>query len=140
MTRADANRIVEAYGQSHALDARLSAKGFAGITFQDCELYFEWDEPAQTLECSALMYRFTDPPKPGVLEALNAKATSVDTGGGKVDFEPENLGLFLSRRYFIVPDSQQFERDMTKLTDASKRWSDEVLPRVAREVFHPETL
>ena len=63
-----------------------------------------------------------------------------DSGGGTVDYEPENRSLFLSRTYTQVPDERAFGKDLKKLMKASLVWGREVLDRVASRVFHPEEL
>lgn len=142
MTRQDAERLVTTLGQSYGIETGLNPKGFGGIDVEGSSLYFEFDEKAKTLECSALVYKFHDAPKPGVLEGFKAEeAAGTNTGGGKVDYEPENKGLFLSKTYQIVPDAMTFERDMKKLMEASAVWGDQVLKRVSAKVFHhPEDL
>jgi hypothetical protein len=119
----------------------LNAQGFGGVAVGDSQLYFEFHEDSGTLECSALVYRFKEPPKPGVIEGFEAEAREgTDTGGGTVDYERENRGLFLSRTYTQLPDGKTFSKDLQKLSKASVVWRDEVLDRVASRVFHPEEL
>ena len=105
------------------------------------QVYFEYHEARGVLECSALVYRFNEPPRPGVIEGFEAEAREgTDTGGGSVDYERENRGLFLSREYAVMPEGAAFTRDMKRLAKASLVWGDEVLDRVASRVFHPEEL
>lgn len=139
MTRQDAQRLVQNFARSQGLNASLNARGLAGLASRDGELYFEFDEKEQALVCSALVYRFHGAPKPAVLDAFQAEAASgADTGGGTVEFEPQSKGVFLSKRYPIIPQAELLERDLRRLLEASQVWSDEVLPRVAQRVFHPE--
>jgi hypothetical protein len=143
MTREGAQRLVQSFVRplGSLQSPGLNEQGFGGFSTGDSQVYFEWHEDTQTLECSALVYRFHDPPKPGVLEAFQAEEKEgTDTGGGTVDYEPENRGLFLSRMYTQVPDERTFAKDMKRLVKASLKWGEEVLDRVASRVFHPEEL
>ena len=141
MTRQDAESLIEAWSQSHGINTGLNPSGVGAVSVEGTGLYFEHDEKAQTLKCSALVYRFREAPKPGVLDGFRAEEKAgTDTGGGKVDFEPENKSLFLSRTYHIIPDAETFDQDMRRLMEASQVWGDEVLDRVASKVFHPEEL
>ncbi|WP_434385654.1 hypothetical protein [Melittangium boletus] len=143
VTRESAGELVRWYvrSQGAVLSPGLNAHGFGGIGTGDSQVYFEFHEAPGALECSALVYKFSEPPKPGVLEAFQAEAREgMDTGGGEVDYERENRGLFLSRQYTTIPEGKQFARDMKRLAAASAVWGDEVLDRVASRVFHPEEL
>ena len=143
MTRESAQELLRWYARSQGavLSPGLNAQGFGGITVGPAQVYFEYHEDTKTLECSALVYRFHEPPKPGVLDGFRAEEKEgTDTGGGSVDYEPENRGLFLSRHYTQVPPGNEFARDMKRLMKASNVWGDEVLDRVASRVFHPEEL
>jgi hypothetical protein len=143
MTREAAQELARWFARSQGavLSPGLNAQGFGGVQVGSAQLYFEYHEDTKALECSALVYRFKEPPKPGVVEGFEAEAREgTDTGGGTVDYERENRGLFLSRTYTQVPDGNDFARDMKRLTKASLVWGDEVLDRVASRVFHPEEL
>ncbi|WNG42587.1 hypothetical protein F0U60_51695 [Archangium minus] len=143
MTREAAQELVRWYSraQGAVLSPGLNPQGFGGIAVGGAQLYFEYHEDTKSLECSALVYRFREPPKPGVLEGFEAEAREgTDTGGGTVDYERENRGLFLSRVYTQMPDGKAFAQDMKRLGKASVVWGDEVLDRVASRVFHPEEL
>jgi hypothetical protein len=143
MTREAAEELTRWYSRSNGavLSPGLNPQGFGGISVGGAQLYFEYHEAERALECSALVYRFNDPPKPGVLEGFQAAAREgTDTGGGEVDYERENRGLYLSRTYGRVPEGKAFARDMQRLMKASLVWGDEVLDRVASRVFHPEEL
>ncbi|MFL5352288.1 hypothetical protein [Archangium sp.] len=143
MSRESAKELVRWYlrTQGAVQSEGLNAQGFGGVAVGDSQLYFEFHEDSGSLECSALVYRFKEPPKPGVIEGFEAEAREgTDTGGGTVDYERENRGLFLSRTYTQLPDGKTFSKDMQKLSKASVVWRDEVLDRVASRVFHPEEL
>jgi len=143
LTRETAGELVRWYvrSQGAVLSPGLNAQGFGGIAAGGSQVYFEYHEEQRALECSALVYKFSEPPKPGVLEGFQAEAREgTDTGGGEVDYERENRGLYLSRTYTVVPEGKAFARDMKRLGAASVVWGDEVLDRVASRVFHPEEL
>lgn len=137
MTRDEAQRLVQAFMKSLGQPSEgLNPQGFGGAVLGNAQLYFEYHSDKQVLEASALVYKFRDPPKPGVLEGFRAEEKSgTDTGGGAVDYEPENKSLFLSRTYSTVPQDAAFKEDMRRLTQASLVWGDEVLDRVASRVF-----
>ncbi|KFA88360.1 hypothetical protein [Archangium violaceum] len=137
MTRDEAQRLVQAFMKSLGQASEgLNPQGFGGAAVGNAQLYFEYHTDKQTLETSALIYKFRDPPKPGVLEGFRAEEKSgTDTGGGAVDYETENNSLFLSRTYASVPSEAAFREDMKRLTQASLVWSDEVMDRVASRVF-----
>ena len=143
LTREVAQEFVRWYSRSQGavLSPGLNPQGFGGVGLGGAQLYFEYHEDSRSLECSALVYSFHEPPKPGVLEGFQAEEREgTDTGGGSVDYERENRGLFLSRVYTQVPEGKDFTRDMKRLTQASLVWGREVLNRVASRVFHPEEL
>ncbi|HEX5753580.1 MAG TPA: hypothetical protein VFZ09_45720 [Archangium sp.] len=137
MTRDEAQRLVQAFMKSLGQASEgLNPQGFGGAAVGNAQLYFEYHADKQTLETSALIYKFRDAPKPGVLEGFRAEEKSgTDTGGGAVDYETENNSLFLSRTYASVPSEAAFREDMKRLTQASLVWSDEVMDRVASRVF-----
>jgi hypothetical protein len=137
MTRDEAQRLVQSFfratGQTNS--PGLNPQGFGGMVVGEAQLYFEYRSDEQALECSALIYKFRDPPKPGVLEGFQQEAKGgTDTGGGAVDYEPENKSLFLSRTYAQVPGEPAFAEDMKRLMNASLVWGGEVLDRVATRV------
>jgi len=138
MTRDAARRLVAWYLQTRGAGASegLNAEGFGGVMLGDAQLYFEHHEATRTLECSALVYRFHEVPKPGVIDGFRQEATEgTDAGGGTVDYEPENRSLFLSREYTTMPTGVAFETDMARLMEASQAWGTTVLDRVASRVF-----
>ena len=143
LTRERAQEFARWFARSQGavLSPGLNPQGFGGVMMDGAQVYFEYHEDTQSLECSALVYRFHEPPKPGVLEGFEAEAREgTDTGGGSVDYERENRGLFLSRVYTQVPEGRDFSRDMKRLARASGVWGKDVLNRVASRVFHPEEL
>jgi hypothetical protein len=138
MTRDDAQRLVQSFFRSvgQTQSPGLNPQGFGGAAVGDAQLYFEFRSAEQALECSALIYKFRDVPKPGVLEGFKAEEKAgTNTGGGAVDYEPENKSLFLSRTYASAPAEPAFADDMKRLMQASLLWSGEVMDRVASRVF-----
>ena len=138
MTRDEAQQLARALlaaaGQPDSVG--LNPQGFGGVSVDNAQLYFEWHDDEQALECSALIHKFRDNPKPGILEGFEAEQKAgTDTGGGTVDYEPENKSLFLSRTYTQAPPQPIFVDDMKRLMKASLAWSDEVMDRVAASVF-----
>jgi hypothetical protein len=141
LTRESARRLVQGYlgEEGTPPSPGLNVQGFGGLSTGGASLYFNWNEEAGALECSAQVYRFREPPKPGVIDGFRAEEREgTDAGGGTVVYEPENRGLFLRRTYTRMPAERAFARDMRLLMKASQHWSDEVLERVASRVFHPE--
>ncbi|WP_257456822.1 hypothetical protein [Archangium lipolyticum] len=137
MTRDEAQRLVQAFMKSLGQPSEgLNPQGFGGAMLGAAQLYFEYHSDKQALEASALVYKFRDPPKPGVLDGFREEEKAgTDTGGGAVDYETENKSLFLSRIYSTPPSDAAFKEDMQRLTQASLVWGDEVLDRVASRVF-----
>ena len=137
MTRDEAKTLVQAYLLTHKQSSEgLNAQGFGGAVIGDAQIYFEYHGKTNQLEVSALVYKFRDRPKAGVLEGFSAEEKAgTDTGGGAVDYEPENKSLFLSRYYAEVPPVETFQQHLEQLMKASLHWSQEVLERVASRVF-----
>ena len=138
MTRDEAQRVVKDLMTSlkQTSSEGLNAKGFGGVVVGLAQLYFEYRDWEQDLKASALIYKFKDEPKPGILEGFQAEEKKgTDTGGGKVDYEKENKGLYLSRAYTTAPSSEAFQKDMDRLMKASLVWGDAVLKRVSSSVF-----
>ncbi|MBN1203472.1 MAG: hypothetical protein JXB05_00925 [Myxococcaceae bacterium] len=138
MTRDEAQRLAQAFlaATGNPNSPGLNPQGFGGVAISDAQLYFEWHDTEQMLECSALIHKFHDSPKPGIIEGFEQEQKSgTDTGGGSVDYEPENKSLFLSRNYTQAPPQTAFIEDMKRLMRASLVWSNEVADRVASSVF-----
>lgn len=139
----DADNLVKAFFRAHEQGARsvgeeppaLNQKGFGGAQLGEGEIFFEYHREKRALECSALVYRFRSPPKPGVLDGFKAEAQGgTPTGGGELDFEPENGGLYLSRTYGDPVTHDAFVQELNALLGASVTWAKDVLPRVANKV------
>ena len=138
MTRSEAETLVTGLGAALGVKTALNPAGRAGLAVETASLFLRYHPETADLRCSALVYSFHSPPKPGLLEALAAEEKAgTDTGGGQVDFDTSAQGLFLTRTYQRLPHPQQFVVEMKKLLKASLKWADEVLPRVSEKVFHP---
>jgi excinuclease UvrABC nuclease subunit len=138
MTRDEAQQLAQALlaATGQPTSVGLNPQGFGGAAVENAQLYFEWHDKEQALECSALIHKFRDAPKPGIIEGFKAEqAAGTDAAGGTVDYEPENKSLFLSRTYTQAPPPPLFVDDMKRLMKASLIWSTEVLDRVASRVF-----
>ena len=138
MTSEEAQRLVQSFmrSQGEPNSPGLNPQGFGGLAKGEAQLYFEFVPDKGELKCSALIYRFRDAPRPGVLDGFLAEEKAgTDTGGGAVDFEKESKSLFLSRTYTTVPPDQSFELGMTRLMDASVAWGGPVFERVASRVI-----
>jgi len=138
MTRDEATQLVQSYLKAIGvpLSPGLNAKGLGGAAVGEAQLYFEHTDTDGVLKCSALIYRFRDAPRPGVLDGFrDEQKAGTDTGGGTVDFEPESKSLFLSRSYTTPPLDIVFASEMSKLNQASLAWGGDVFERVASKVF-----
>src|SRR5687767_6972639 len=85
MTREAAQRLVQGLlaAEGTPPSPGINPQGFGGLSAGGASLYFEWHEDTKALECSALVYRFREPPKPGVIEGFQAEEREgTDTGGG----------------------------------------------------------
>ena len=139
MMRDDAVGMVQKYFESYGVvSSGLNKNNLGGAAIGDAEIYFEYEPSAETLKCSALIYKFQVEPKTGILEKFRDEELITDTAGGKVDYEPENRGLYLSRVYSERVETEQLREDLDQLIHASRVWGIEVLERVAAKTFHPE--
>jgi hypothetical protein len=129
MTREEVVALVQSFLKKYEIDSSpgLNKNDLGGILVDGAQLYFEYTE--DSLVCSALIYRFKKIPNPKVLAALKQEEKLSDTGGGQVDFQPENQCVFLTRIYKVLPDSQEFLSDMQALMSASITWNSEVMDR-----------
>lgn len=143
MTRDEATRMVQRLYLGHGVrSAGLNANGFGGAMIGLGQVYFEHRADGILL-CSALIYTFHDEPKPGIVEGFQDEERSgrSETGGGTVQYEPQNRGLYLARAYSMPVPDRTFRRDIDHLLRASLVWGREVLERVANRVFgHDEAM
>jgi hypothetical protein len=140
MTREEAERLVRSLLDAHG--ARGAAPVFgagdaAGVMLGAAELFFEYEPEARALACGALVYRFRDEPRPGVLEGFleeEKRGARADAGGGALVYREKTRALLLGRTYTDAVPGDEFARDMKRLAEASLRWADEVAERVASRV------
>ncbi len=136
MTRDEATAMLQTLFHSQNVESLgLNENNVGGVAIGDLQLYFEYQTDEGALKCSALIYSFRNPPKEGVLAGFKQEEKTADTGGGVLDFQEENSGLYLSRSYTKPITNTQFIKDMEKLLAASRVWGNEVLERVAARVF-----
>lgn len=142
LSRESAIQMIQAFGETYHLKTiGLNEKNLGGIEINLDRVFFEYVPDQKILKSSVLIYKFHQPPKPGLIETFqNEEKAGTDTGGGTVEYQPENQGLFLTRIYKNYTDNSQFGKDIEKLMKAGKYWSNEVLDRVATKFFHPEEL
>ena len=138
ITRDEAVRMIQGYFKSHGLHSPgLNENNLGGASVGEYQIYFEYQPVKHALKCSALVYKFHDEPKPGVIEAFKAEeqAKTADTGGGTLEYEQANKGLYLSRSYTDIVSDEEFAQDLKRLMEASEVYGDQVLERVASKVF-----
>ena len=138
LIREEAVKLAQAALEAHNIAGSpgLNEQNYGGFDDGAQRVVFEYIPDDQVLNVLALCYRFRQPPRPGVLEAFQNEAQlGTDTGGGTVEFRPENGGLFLSRSYVEKTDPARFIEDTNKLAQAARHWAEDVLPTVASRVF-----
>lgn len=134
MNRDDAVRMIQGFFKSHGVDSPgLNESNLGGARIGEEQVYFEYEPAERTLKCSALVYRFRDDPKPGVIEVFETEAEN--TGGGVLEYQPVNKGLYLTRSYDQVVADEEFVDDLKRLLQAGRVYGDQVLDRVATKVF-----
>jgi hypothetical protein len=139
MTRREADTLMAELGKVWGFKAGLDADGRASYAVETASISFFYQPSTEDLECRALVYRFRAEPRPGLVEGYAAEEQAgTDCGGGHVEYQPSNKGLFLLRAYQEAPQVTVFSAELTKLMKASLKWVDEVVPRVAQHVLHPQ--
>lgn len=136
MTREEAARLVSSLLGAHGVGggARLfEGRRVVGVMLGAAELFFEYEPEGGALACAALVYRFHDEPRAGLLEAFFAEEEqgAADAGGGALEYRPEARSLLLARSYSAAVPGEEFAQDMRRLAAASLEWGGEVLERVA---------
>ncbi|MBI4853816.1 MAG: hypothetical protein HY819_18635 [Acidobacteria bacterium] len=121
--------LIQSFLKNCGIDSSpgLNKNNLGGVSFGDTQLYFEYREGV--LACSALVYRFRKTPNPKVIAALKEEEKLTDTGGGKVEFQPENQSVFLTKIYTDLPDLEEFQSNIEKLISASNNWNSQVMDR-----------
>lgn len=141
MTREEANRLVQSFAKAQGGEvSALNLNNMTALSLGDADLFFTFHQPLvpnqkTRLEVSALIYRFRKEPDPRMLAGFREEQEKgTPTGGGELDFETENKGLYLTRFYEQVPAQETFNDELLALAKASKTWGREVLERVANKV------
>src|SRR4051794_1899302 len=105
MTRDEAVRILRNFFKSQNVDSPgLNDKNLGGAQVGDLQIFFEYQPEIGALKSSAHIYSFREEPKKEILAGFKQEEAerTTDTGGGVVDYQPENRGLYLSRTYTEV--------------------------------------
>jgi hypothetical protein len=135
MHQDEALAMVQEFLEAHGLDGSGadSAKDAAeaeAAAWQP-EIAFQVDVERGELKCWALIFQFDRPLSDGFLAACHEEAgRGADTGGGAVEFDPEDRGLYLTRSYTSRIGVARLGADLQRLQKASEAWGEEVLDRV----------
>lgn len=130
MKRSEAEALLRALtGVGGHVAPRFGEGDVAGLMLGPAALYFEYDAARGTLSCGALVYRFREAPRPGVLEDFLKENRGA--GGGALVYREATRALLLSRTYSEAVPAEEFVEDMKGLAAASLGWGAEVLERVA---------
>jgi hypothetical protein len=138
ITRDEAVRMIQRYFSANGLESPgLNENNLGGAAVGEYQIYFEYQPAKRALKCSALIYRFRDEPKPGVIEGFKAEeqTKTEDSGGGELEYEPVSKTLHLARTYSESVSEEEFATDLQRLMRASDAYGDQVLERVAARVF-----
>ncbi len=138
MTREEAASLVQAFIRGAAGMERpgLNDKGFGGILFPSksgaAQTFFEYDSEQKALICRAHLFTFTpeEPTSQELQYFSDEERAGAPSGGGKLEYMPENKGLYLTRTYRESTPHTAFVDDMMKLAEASLHWRDQVVDRV----------
>lgn len=132
MTHAEAASALQGLlGSLGIKSAGLNAQGLGGVSLLAEDVSFDHDAESGTLTVSATVHRFQKTPLPRVLQALREEAKRSDLGGGRLDYEPVNGGLFLALCYTERPTTAALRTAMEALIPAARRVRTDLLPRVA---------
>lgn len=124
MTFEEARRVVNGCLKAFNLnDAALSDDGFAAMSIAALPIYFEYSAAKQELTCSALVYRFDEPPQQSVLDKLYAfDARTPRNVDGQLQYRPVNKALLVSRTYSEIPEGLAFFEDIKRLAILGSNW------------------
>ncbi len=135
MTREEAKQQIEAFFRKIGITASFfEDKNFAKATVGEALIGFEFVETESVLKAQALIYRFRNSPNQTVIEAILAEQQNSDTGGGNVNFETEDLSLFLEKSFTEKLSDEEFHKQINQLAQASLIWSSQILPQIAEKV------
>lgn len=129
MTRQEAEAMLRTLAGADAGAPHFGEGDVTGVMLGPAALYFEYDDARRALTCGALVYRFRNEPRPGVLEDFLEENTGA--GGGLLVYREETHALLLSRTYAEAVPAEVFAEEMKRLAAASLGWGAEVLERVA---------
>lgn len=129
MTREEAESMLHALAGTDDGVPRFGEGNVTGLMLGPAALYFEYDDERSALTCGALVYRFRNGPRPGVLEDFLEE--NHGAGGGTLVYRAETRALLLSRTYFVAAPAEVFAGDMKRLAAASLGWGSELMERVA---------
>lgn len=129
MRRQEAEAMLRALAGADTGAPRFGEGDVTGVMLGPAALYFEYDAARGALSCGALVYRFRNAPRPGVLEDFLEENTGA--GGGLLVYRGETRALLLGRTYTEATPAAEFAEDMKRLAAASLGWGAELLERVA---------
>lgn len=129
MTRGEAEAMLRALVGADTSAPHFGEGDVTGVMLGPAALYFEYEAARGTLKCGALVYRFRNEPRPGVLEDFLKENRGA--GGGALVYREETRALLLSRTYSEAVPAAEFAEEMKRLAAASLGWGAEVLERVA---------
>jgi len=136
LTKDEARKLVQEFFRANDAESPgLNEQGLGGASLTAGDIFFEYLPEPAALKCSALIYRFRGPPNPAVIAAFHDEAKTTDTGGGTLDYETENRGVYLSRVYERALDPETFTAELRKLLDASQVWRSDAVERVADKAY-----
>ena len=133
MNRDEAIQTIQAFAKSLEVETKgLNKSNLGGLQVGEAEVWFEYVEAEGALHCSALIFQFDQEENPAIVEACRNEAKAgANTGGGAIEYQPENKGIYLTRVYAKTVPPENFEKDMTRLLEASQEWSEDVFPKAA---------
>lgn len=132
MTKTQAKQQVEAFFSFLGEDASfLDKKNFIQARIGETYIGLEYDEELELLSAQALIYRFRTTPQDKILDAVFAEEDEINTGGGRVVFDSENLAFYLQKDFAENISNQDFYQEVNSLARASLVWSNEILARAA---------
>ena len=135
MHQNEALAMVQEFLEAHGLDESAASSPEDGSQDEEAvwqpDIAFQVDAESGKLKCWALIFQFDRPPSDGFLCACLEEADrGADTGGGTVEYDPRDRGLYLTRSYTSRIGVVQLSADLRRLQEASEAWGDEVLDRV----------
>lgn len=137
MHQDEALKMVEEFIEAHGLGEAATSSTEAEIEPEAEEagwqpdIAFKVDAESGELKCWALIFQFSQALSAGFIAAcLEEASRGADTGGGIVEYDPKDKGLYLTRSYTSRIGVAQLSADLQRLQDASEVWGEEVLDKV----------